>query len=119
MYKKKQYFVRSKLKSFPKKESSHVKRAKYIYKTKSILPANLLSKKTGCSLEALRKIVSKDFSSGSRPNQSAQSWGIARLASSITGGKASRVDLEILKNGCDHNKMAYKFAIKYGHPKFR
>ena len=32
------------------------------------------------------------YSSGSRPNQSAHSWGYARLASAITGGKSAAVD---------------------------
>ena len=53
-------------------------------------------KKTGCSIEALKKIVNKGegayYSSGSRPNQTSHSWGYARLASAITGGKAAAVD---------------------------
>jgi hypothetical protein len=40
------------------------------------------------------------YSSGSRPNQTASSWGLARLASSITGKKASIVDYHILKKEC-------------------
>jgi hypothetical protein len=50
------------------------------------------------------------YSSGSRPNQTAESWGKARLASSITGGKASKVDFHIIKDGCNHTKKAYKLA---------
>ena len=72
--------------------------------------------KTGCTIGVLRKIVSKGegayFSSGSRPNQTAQSWGLARLASSITGGKSAAVDYEIIKNGCNHMKRAFKMATK-------
>jgi hypothetical protein len=76
-------------------------------------------------LSALNKIVSKGegayFSSGSRPNQTAQSWGIARLASSITGGKSAAVDYKIIENGCNHKKRAFilanraKKVYKYGH----
>ena len=44
-------------------------------------------------------------SSGSRPNQSKESWGYARLASAITGGPASKVDARslahLLEEGCD------------------
>ena len=61
--------------------------------------------KTGCKSSALNKIVRKGegayYSSGSRPNQTPQSWGIARLASSITGGKAAAVDYDIITEGCD------------------
>jgi len=42
----------------------------------------------------LQKIVNKGmgayYSSGSRPNQTPASWGIARLASAITGGPAGK-----------------------------
>jgi len=34
------------------------------------------------------------------------------LASSITGGNASAVDYDILKNGCSHNKRAFLLAKK-------
>ena len=75
-----------------------------------------LASKTGCKINALRKIVKKGqgayFSSGSRPNQTAHSWGYARLASSITGGKAAAVDFNILKEGCKKNSKAYKYALK-------
>ena len=37
------------------------------------------------------------YSSGSRPNQTAQSWGKARMYSYILGGPARRVDREITK----------------------
>jgi hypothetical protein len=71
----------------------------------------------------LRKIVNKGrgayFSSGSRPNQTSESWGLARLASSITGGKAAAVDYSILEQGCSKNSKALKLAKqakkKHGH----
>jgi hypothetical protein len=65
-------------------------------------------------MSALSKIISKGegayFSSGSRPNQTAQSWGVARLASSITGGKAAAIDYHILKDECAKNSRALKLA---------
>jgi DNA-binding Xre family transcriptional regulator len=82
-----------------------------------------LAKATGCSKSALAKIINKGegayFSSGSRPNQTGQSWGLARLASSITGGKAAAVDYSILEKGCKPNSkaltMAKKARKKFGH----
>jgi hypothetical protein len=93
--------------------------AKKVYGLTEIIPSPLLAKKTGCSLDALQQIVKKGegayFSSGSRPNQTAQSWGYARLASSITGGKASAVDYSILEKGCAKNSKALKMAKKSIH----
>jgi DNA-binding Xre family transcriptional regulator len=100
-----------------------------IYNIKTLTPNKELVQKTGCSLQALKKIVSKGegayFSSGSRPNQTAQSWGLARLASSITSGKSAAVDYDILEKGCNHNKKAFLLAkksrkkYKYGHSSTR
>jgi hypothetical protein len=123
LYKKHRYFTRKKLTSYKNKKSNHLIKAQKLYNIENITPNNELSKKTGCSINALKKIVNKGegayFSSGSRPNQTAQSWGLARLASSITGGKAAAVDYDILEKGCDHNKKAFKLANisrrKYGH----
>jgi hypothetical protein len=116
LYKNKKYFTRSKIASYPHKVSTHVKRARQIYNIKSLVPSAILAKRTGCSLKGLKQIVRKGegayFSSGSRPSQTAQSWGIARLASSITGGKASAVDLDILEKECIHTGKAYRMAIK-------
>lgn len=116
MYKKGVYFTRSKVKSFKSKPSNHVKNALRIYNVDSIIPNKQLSKVTGCSINTLNKIVKKGegayYSSGSRPNQSAQSWGLARLASTLTSGKAAAVDFDILDKGCDHNKKAFILAKK-------
>lgn len=129
MYKKGIYFTRKKIDSFRSKKSDHVLNAQKIYGIESIKPSPELAKVTGCSLESLEKIVEKGegayFSSGSRPNQSAQSWGIARLASSITSGKSAAVDYDILEKGCDHKKKAFLLAKKsrkkygFGHSKTR
>jgi DNA-binding Xre family transcriptional regulator len=123
MYKKGVYYSRDKVKSFKSKPSNHIKNALRIYKIDSVIPNKQLSDATGCSLSALKQIVKKGegayFSSGSRPNQSAQSWGLARLASSLTSGKAAAVDFDILDKGCDHNKKAFilakKAKKKYGY----
>lgn len=127
MYKKKQYYTRKPLQSYKNKTSKHIINARKIYKVEKIIPNKELSKVTGCSVDALQKIVSKGegayFSSGSRPNQTAQSWGLARLASSITSGKSAAVDFDILDKGCDHKKKAFKLAKqskkKYGHGRGR
>ena len=67
-------------------------------------------------MQALKKIVNKGegayYSSGSRPNQTPQSWGYARLASALTAGNASRVDYDILEKGCGKNSRALKMARK-------
>ena len=119
LYKKGKYYTRKQVKSFKSKQSNHIIDARKIYGIQNILPSNELAKKTGCSINALKKIVSKGegayFSSGSRPNQTAQSWGYARLASTITGGKASAVDFNILEQGCSPNSKALKLAKKSPH----
>jgi len=127
LYKSKKYFTRKSVKSFKSKPSNHVSVARKMYKVDKITPNKELAMATGCSVGALRKIVKKGegayYSSGSRPNQTAQSWGLARLASAITAGKAAAVDYNIIEDGCDHNKRAFRLArqsrkkYKYGHSK--
>jgi len=116
LYKKGQYFTRKPLASYKNKTSNHITKARKVYNLQTITPNQQLAKATGCSIQALRKIVNKGrgayFSSGSRPNQSAESWGLARLASSITAGKAAAVDFDILEKGCNHNKKAFILAKK-------
>jgi hypothetical protein len=115
-YKNRQYHTRKKVKSFKSKKSAHILNAERIYKIKNVRPGKELAKKTGCSIGALQKIVKKGqgayFSSGSRPNQTAHSWGYARLASSITGGKSAAVDFKVLSEGCKKTAKAYKLALK-------
>ena len=125
LYKKGKYYTRKSISSYKSKPSSHIKDAERIYNISSVTPNKELADKTGCSIAALKKIVNKGegayFSSGSRPNQTAQSWGLARLASSITAGKSAAVDFDILDKGCDHKKKAFIMAqksrrkYKYGH----
>jgi hypothetical protein len=74
-------------------------------------------------VKALRDIVRKGegayYSSGSRPNQTSRSWGVARLASAITGGPASRIDKKILAEGCDPGSPALALAAIGGGGKMR
>jgi hypothetical protein len=116
LYKKGKYFTRPRVSSFKNKPSSHVENAKKLYNVDTIGATEELERKTGCSRESLAKIINKGegayFSSGSRPNQTAQSWGIARLASAITSGKAAAIDYSILENGCNKKSMALSLAKK-------
>jgi hypothetical protein len=87
-----------------------------MYNVDKVRPDATLARKTGCSVRGLKKIVNKGegayFSSGSRPNQTAQSWGYARLASAITGAGASVVDFSILEKECSPNSRALRLARK-------
>jgi hypothetical protein len=116
LYKQRKYYTRKAMRSFKSKPSKHIDRARTLYHINNISPSRELSRKTGCSLKGLRRIVKKGegayYSSGSRPNQTPQSWGNARLASAITGGNASAVDFHILNEECDHRKPAYRLAQK-------
>lgn len=116
LYKKHKYFTRKPLASYKNKTSKHILNARKIYGIDKITPSKSLAKATECSISALQKIVNKGegayFSSGSRPNQTARSWGLARLASSITGGKSAAVDFKIIDEGCKHSGRAYNLATK-------
>ena len=127
LYKKHKYYTRKNISSYKNKKSKHISNARKIYNIQHITPNKELSRKTGCKLSALQQIVKKGegayYSSGSRPNQTPQSWGLARLASSITSGKSAAVDYDIIKKGCNHKKKAFMLAnksrkkYKYGHSK--
>lgn len=114
LYKKGKYYTRKKVKTFKSRKSQHIVNAKRIYQVNKIIPGRPLSQKTGCTIKALSDIVKKGegayYSSGSRPNQTAKSWGIARLASAITGGKSAVVDYHILQSGCSKNSKALRLA---------
>ena len=127
LYTKNKYYTRKKLSSYKNKPSKHIMNARKIYNVQKINANKEMALKTGCSVEALNKIIKKGegayYSSGSRPNQTPQSWGLARLASSITSGKSAAVDYDILKQGCNHKKTAFILAnkakqkYKFGHSK--
>ena len=116
LYKKNKFYTRNKVSSFRNKSSKHIQNARKIYNVNKITPNKTLAHATGCSISALKKIVRKGegayYSSGSRPNQTPQSWGLARLASAVTGGKSAIVDFDILEKGCNHNKKAFLLARK-------
>ena len=113
LYKRGIFRTRKKL-NYASKTSPHIIRAQKLYGTK-IVPSKELARKTGCSIDALKQIVKKGegayYSSGSRPSQTPQSWAHARLASAVSGGKASLVDFHILKT-CDKLKKAYQLSQK-------
>ncbi len=116
LYKKHIYYTRKQVASYKNKKSNHIMNARRIYNIKTVTPNKELARKTGCSINALNQIVKKGegayYSSGSRPNQTPQSWGLARLASALTAGKAAAVDYDIIDKGCTHNKKAFMLANK-------
>ena len=88
---------RPKVKSFKSKRSGNVEKfeKKYGYKISNF---KKISKEI-ISQKGIDLIMSKGkgayYSGGSRPNQTPQSWALARLASVIMGGKARQVDKEV------------------------
>jgi len=125
LYKKNIYFDRPKVSSYKSKTSKHILKARKLYGLNKIYPNKELAKISGCSINSLNKIVKKGqgayYSSGSRPNQTSTSWGLARLSSALTSGKAAAVDYDILIKGCKKNSKGYNSAIlgrkKYGFGK--
>lgn len=115
-YKKGKYHTRKKMKSFKSKVSPHIIKARKMYKIDKIKPTRKLARATKCKLKGLKRMFKKGqgayFSSGSRPNQTGHSWGYARMASAITGGKASAVDFKIIQENCSKRSRAYKLAKK-------
>jgi len=104
-YKKGKYTERKKLESFKGQKSSFVKQIK----NKLGVPMNFekvadkLTKTKSREKELLKgfeEIYDKGkgayYSSGSRPNQTAESWGKSRVASVLVGGKARNIDKKIV-----------------------
>lgn len=120
-YKKGKYYTRKRVSSFKSKISPHILKARKMFKVDTIKPSRELAKATKCKLKGLKRMFQKGqgayFSSGSRPNQTGHSWGYARMASAITGGKASAVDFKIIKENCSPNSktmnLAKKALVKY------
>jgi len=105
-YKKGKYTERKDLKSFKERPSSFVKEVK----KKTGLPMNfdkLADKLTRTDkrekelLKGFEEIYEKGkgayYSSGSRPNQTPESWGKSRLASVLVGGPSRKIDKAIVK----------------------
>ena len=86
-----------KVDSFKSHRSSYVIRFEKKYGTKitndEFINKNIITR-TGIK-KILDKGMSAYYNTGSRPNQTAQSWSRARLASVIVGGPARRVDNNI------------------------
>jgi hypothetical protein len=116
LYKRGQYYERPKVNSFLSKPSTHLKVAEELYGVDSVEPSAKFARATQCTRKALEKIVNKGrgayYSSGSRPNQTAESWGLARLASAVSGGNAAIVDYHILKSGCKPTSPALRLATQ-------
>ena len=96
-YKRGKYVSRPKLKSFKSKKSSWTQKFHKLYpnaKTlKQISDATRIPK--GALSAVKKKGMGAYYSSGSRPNQTAESWGLARMYSYILGGPTRRVDKHI------------------------
>ena len=107
-YKKGKYIDRPKLKSYKSKKSSWVTKFEKKY-GKDIKSYKQIEKVTGITKKALMEVVRKGkgayYSSGSRPNQTAESWGKARMYSYIMGGPTRKVD--------DH--ITIKYNVKFKH----
>ena len=104
---KKKYYTRPKLKSFKEKKSSWTTQFKKKYpKAKTITQ---IAKATRIPRKALLAVKKKGmgayYSSGSRPNQTAQSWGLARMYSYILGGPTRKIDKHITE----------KYNVKFKH----
>ena len=96
-YKKGKYVPRPKLKSFKEKKSSWTQKFHKLHPEAKTLKQ--ISDVTGIPKPALsavkRKGMGAYYSSGSRPNQTAESWGLARMYSYILGGPTRKVDHHI------------------------
>ena len=96
-YKRGKYVPRPKLKSFKSKKSSWTQKFHKLHPEAKTLKQ--IADVTGIPKPALSAVKKKGmgayYSSGSRPNQTAESWGLARMYSYILGGPTRRVDHHI------------------------
>lgn len=117
-YKKNRYYTRKKINGFKHKKSKWENKVRDIYKINKNknITLTLLSNKSKCNKKSLKKIINKGmgayYSSGSRPNQNAFSWGKARLYSALSGGPSSRIDSHILLSGCKPSSKSIKLLNK-------
>ena len=113
MYRQDKYHTRAKLASFKSRPSRHVVDFKKCYGISVTSDLGLIEKKTGVPIEVCSKILNKGrgayYSSGSRPNQTAESWARARLASAILKRGAYRVDKHLFPESA-----VIKKCIKHG-----
>ena len=106
-YSKGKYLDRPKLKSYKNKESGWTAKFHKLYpEAKSI---KQVAKAVNIPEKALREVIKKGrgayYSSGSRPNQTASSWGKARMYAYILGSPTRRVDHHITE----------KYKVKFIH----
>ena len=105
-YDKGKYTVRPKLKSFKSKKSNWTSKFEKKY-GKDVKKYKQISKVTGIPVPALKAVVKKGmgayYSSGSRPNQTPESWGKARMYSYIMGGPTRKID----------NHITEKYNVKF------
>ena len=96
-YKRGKYVPRPKLKSFKSKKSSWTQKFHKLHPEAKTLKQ--IADVTDIPKPALSAVKKKGmgayYSSGSRPNQTAESWGLARMYSYILGGPTRRVDHHI------------------------
>ena len=96
-YKNKKYVDRPKLKSYKNKKSSWTQQ--FHKKYPGVKSIREISKKTKIPEGELRAVLRKGrgayYSSGSRPNQTSESWGRARMYSYILGGPTRKYDKAI------------------------
>ena len=110
-YSQGKYLDRPKLKSYKKKESGWTAKFHKLYpEAKSI---KQISKAVKIPEKALKEVIKKGkgayYSSGSRPNQTASSWGKARMYAYILGSPTRKVDHHITE----------KYNVKFKHkPKY-
>ena len=94
---KDKYYKRPKLKSFKEKKSSWTTKFKKKYPEAKTITQ--IAKATGIPRKALVEVKKKGmgayYSSGSRPNQTPHSWGMARMYSYILGGPTRKIDKHI------------------------
>ena len=68
------------------------------------------AKKSGVSASKIRQIYNRGLAayrtSGHRKGVSPQAWAMARVTSALTGGKAAKVEKDILKGKKDKNRRA-------------
>jgi len=89
----------------PTVDSFKSKRSKFVVafekKYGTVITDDEFISKNIISKEGIKQILEKGmaayYSSGSRPNQTKESWARARLASVIMGGKAREVDRKIFE----------------------
>lgn len=106
-YLSKKYYTRPKVKSYKSRPSNWTQKFHKLYP--NVKSYNEISKATGIPVQALKAVVRKGkgayYSSGSRPNQTAESWGKARMYSYILGGKTRKID----------NEITVKYNVKFKH----